>query len=145
MLTGRFGATTTAPYLEGMLELPRFGVRGPVSFLIDTGADTTTLSPEVIQRLAVDYGLFTEVQTASGIGGTEDLFAEAARVFFLDPDRNEIIGYDIQVSILPLSPQYLGYPSLLGRDVVNRWRLECDFANGIVAAEVRSADPRVPL
>jgi hypothetical protein len=45
MIEGRFGNTSGAPFLEGRIILLRFGVRGLVSFLVDTGADATIITP----------------------------------------------------------------------------------------------------
>ena len=43
MLRGRFGDTSMRPYLEGRIFLPTIGIDGEASFLVDTGADKTTL------------------------------------------------------------------------------------------------------
>ncbi len=116
-----------------------------VSFLIDTGADVTTVPPEVIQRLQIDYTQFRNVFIASGIGGSENLFAEPAELFFHDADRGELYRYSTEVCILPLTAQYLTYPSLLGRDVINRWSMLCDPVNGALEIEIRTSDEAIKL
>jgi len=45
MLRGRFGNTTTTPFIEASVYFPRLGLWGYVSFLADTGASGTVLMP----------------------------------------------------------------------------------------------------
>ena len=42
--------------MEGHVLLPRLGKRGNVSFIFDTGADTSLLMPLDAQRMGIDYG-----------------------------------------------------------------------------------------
>ena len=55
MLQGRFGDTSGRPYLEGRFYIPRLGVQGNISFLVDTGADSTTLLPADANKLNIDH------------------------------------------------------------------------------------------
>ena len=45
MLRGRFGHANKRPYIQGRLFIPRLEVWSDVSFLVDTGADKTSLLP----------------------------------------------------------------------------------------------------
>ena len=53
MLQGRFGDTSGRPYMEGHVLLPRLGWRGYVSFIFDTGADTSLLMPLDARRMGI--------------------------------------------------------------------------------------------
>lgn len=55
MLKGRFGDTTGAPYIEGRLLIPRLKIDGYVSFLVDTGSDSTVLMQTDGARLGLNY------------------------------------------------------------------------------------------
>jgi len=88
MLEGRFGGTTRRPYVEGRLIL--LGDQQPtsdVSFLIDTGADSTMLMPADAVRMGIDFGQFRRQTEAVGIGGTARTFVERAAVVFSEPRR----------------------------------------------------------
>lgn len=54
MLRGRFGDTSGRPYIEGHVFLPRLEKRGNVSFLFDTGADTSLMPVDGL-RVGIDY------------------------------------------------------------------------------------------
>ena len=69
MLHGRFGDTSGRPYMEGHVLLPRLGTRGNVSFVFDTGADTSLLMPLDGQRMGIDYDQFEDEEPSLGIGG----------------------------------------------------------------------------
>ena len=62
--------------MEGYVLLPRLGWNGNVSFILDTGADTSLLMPLDAQRMGVDYGLFENEISTLGIGGASENFAE---------------------------------------------------------------------
>ena len=70
MLRGRFGDTSKRPYLEGRLLIPRLRVWSDISFLVDTGADKTTLLPADSLKMGLDYNTLTKSSDpAIGIGG----------------------------------------------------------------------------
>lgn len=83
MLRRRFGDTSGRPYMEGYVLLPRLGWSGKVSFIFDTGADTSLLMPLDAQRRGIDYGLFESEVSTLGIGGTSDNFVEAVYLAFV--------------------------------------------------------------
>ena len=58
--------------------LPRLGKNGNVSFIFDTGADTSLLMPLDGQRMGIDYGRFQKEGTSLGIGGTSENYIESA-------------------------------------------------------------------
>ena len=76
MLRGRFERATGRPYIEGRLVVPRSNLTGDVSFLIDTGADTSALMPADAQRIGLDYSMLTNEREAVGIGGISRSFTE---------------------------------------------------------------------
>ena len=59
MLVGRFGNTSGAAFIEAYISLPDLALAGPVSFLVDTGADQTMLMPVDATRLGVDHAQLT--------------------------------------------------------------------------------------
>jgi len=69
MLQGRFGNTSGRPYIEGRLSFPRLGIAGDISFLMDTGADTSVIMPIDSGRMGVDVNQLTTTTESYGIGG----------------------------------------------------------------------------
>lgn len=120
MLRGRLGNTTGAPYLEAHIFFPRLGLRGLISFLVDTGADSTVLMPPDSMKLGVDFSSLTTQTICDGIGGPANCFSERAMLSFAD--KRYVYSYIIAVDLLVPNRHNLRMPSLLGRDLMNRWR-----------------------
>ena len=144
MLRGRFGDTTGRPYIEGRLILPNLNIRGDISFLVDTGADVSRLHPMDGIRFKIDYGqLSGDVETV-GINGTSHDFTEPAVVVFSEPKRFLYV-YNITIRIAPYDIEILDLPSLLGRNILNRWRMTYNPQKKSLLFKVVSADITVPL
>ena len=84
MLSGRFGGTTGRPYIEAFLSIPSMGINGAVSFLIDTGADSTVLMQADATRLQLDYSQLTPRQREEWIDvdRIDDLTAQGRSVTY---------------------------------------------------------------
>jgi len=130
--------TLPAPYVQAALVLPRLGLQGLINFLIDTGADNTTLSLIDVERMNLDYRrLRRDSQTpVEGIGGEQYFYQEEA-VLILRDENGEIYTFPIHAHI----PKRGGgsqanrqrkLPSVLGRDIINQIRLSVDFHDGVV-------------
>jgi predicted aspartyl protease len=124
MLEGRFGNTSGAPFFEGRIIFPRLGVRGLVSFLVDTGADATIITPLDGGKLGIDYSALRNPEASGGIGGAAKTFAEEAVLSF--SDRRYVYSYLISVRILEPRPYSRRYNSLLGRDILGSGNLVVD-------------------
>ncbi len=140
MLRGRFGNTTGRPYIEGRLVIPRLNTSGDISFLVDTGADQTLLAPADGLRIGLDYAdLHGDGKQIIGIGGVTENFVEDAVVVFADGIK-VIYGYTIQLGIAPPSPDIMDIPSLLGRDIIDHWRMIYNPTRRNLSFTVISAD-----
>lgn len=143
MLRGRFGDTTGRPYFDARVVLPRLEAKENVSFIFDTGADSSVLMPLDARRLGIDLSKLDEAGTATGIGGTQKRFIEPAIVIFADD--NLLYAYRIQIGIISPSPETMTVPSLLGRDIIDRWRVTYDKPGNTLSAHVVSATARIPV
>src|SRR5690349_4993954 len=112
MLSGRFGDTSGRPYIEGRLSLPRLGLSANVSFVIDTGADCTVLTPLDATRINLDYKSLTTEVDSVGIGGICRDFQESAIVAF--SNGVAVYIYEIDLRIATPSADIMRIPSLLG-------------------------------
>jgi hypothetical protein len=144
MLAGRFGGTTGRPYIEAFVWIPSLRVRGAVSFLVDTGADSTVLMQLDAIRLNIDYASLTETRINTGIGGNSTDWIVPATILFSEP-RVKIYGYDITLTIVHPKPELETCPSLLGRDIINKWRMVYDPPANSLKVEVLRYDQEYPL
>jgi hypothetical protein len=144
MLLGRFGNTSGRPYLEGRLVLTRLGLAADISFIVDTGADKTVVMPLDGTRLGVDYANLTRPFVSTGIGGMSADYLEPAILAFSET-RTAIHLYQIDVIVSSPSPDIMNIPSLLGRDILDRWQMTYHKPNASLTFEVLSADYTIPL
>lgn len=129
--------------MEGHVLLPRLGWSGNVSFIFDTGADTSLLMPLDAQRMGIDYGMFEDEETTLGIGGASENFIEGAYLAFVDDEA--LYGYEIELHICKPAEELMTVPSLLGRDIIDRWRVTYDKSASELLAEVISFDAQEKL
>jgi len=66
-----------APYVQAFLLLPRLELQGLIDFLIDTGADNTTLSLIDLERINLDYRRLKRdsLRSVRGIGGEPEILS----------------------------------------------------------------------
>lgn len=145
-LVGRFGNTTGRPYIEGRLYIPRLSVHTNVSFLIDTGADQTTLMPADSARMGLDYTLLQPSREhMTGLGGIVDNgYIEQAVVVFQGLE-NLLFCYDLDVAIMPQDDYLADVPSLLGRDVLKHWVMSYAPPTDELTIQVHSAHRQIPI
>ena len=124
MLHGRFGNTTGSPYLEAHVYIPRLNLRGLVSFLVDTGADGTLLMPADSKKLGVKSRALRNPTMSDGIGGQAKGFTE--RVILAFSDTRFVYSYFLDIEISASTRANQRFPSLLGRDILDRWRFVID-------------------
>lgn len=139
MLIGRFGDTSGSPYVESRVAFPRVGKVGHISFLVDTGADRTIIMPTDGRLLQLDYGQLVGNVPTVGLGGACFTFEEWAIIVFTEPNKKAYV-YNVKVLIAVQSIENASFPSLLGRDVLNRWRTVIDNVKSKITFTVRSAD-----
>ena len=144
MLRGRFGDTSGRPYIEGRLVLPNLKISGDISFLVDTGSDATRLHPSDGTRLKVNYEKLTGEAESIGISGITHDFVEPAVVVFSDPKRFLYV-YSITLRIAPYDPEIIDLPSILGRDILDQWRMTYNPQKKRLLFEVILADVTLAL
>ena len=143
MIRGRFGDTTTSPYVEASVHLPRLHLRGYVSFLVDTGASGSVLMPPDSKKLGVKFSQLINPMTSHGIGGFSNGFNEVAILAF--SDGKYVYGFDVELEIAEPTKDNKDLPSLLGRDVLNRCRVVADYTNKTLTFTPHAWDLRIKL
>ena len=149
MIQGRFGDTSKAPYVEGRVTLPRLNITSHVSFLVDTGSDCCLLHPVDSLRMNLDWKQLDWTQLAQlnesiGIGGLSYNWPEKAQVVFTEPNQRVYV-YNITIEIAEPNRFNLILPSILGRDILNRWKMTYAPSSRTLAFEVVTADEIIPL
>lgn len=142
-LAGWFEGTPGAPYIYAEVDLPDLGIPETIPFLLDTGADTTVLMANDAARMGIDFrNMPPSPKLGSGVGGYIRIYHADANITFAD--RENLYVYRAELAIAEPGQHNRGLPSLLGRDILNRWRLRYDAPANALEAEVDSADLIVP-
>lgn len=115
-------------------------MEGVVSFVFDTGADTSMLMPLDAKDLGVDHAVLRNPASARGVGGTVTTHKEPAHLAFLDDEGDRLCGYEVALRICEPSDSATKIPSLLGRDVIDRWRVTYDKTRAELLGQVISCD-----
>ena len=127
MLIGRYldFSLRPMPMIEAHISIPTIKAGGFVLFLIDTGADCTTKPPGDGKRLRIDYSQLKFEDHSVGYTGSAMDFICDGIVTFSEIGVVEY-EYDIELRITKQPKrnhmELMMIPSLLGRDVLNRWQ-----------------------
>ena len=96
--------------------------------------------PEDGRRLGIDYSRITSWPgTTAGIGGAVRTTQREAWVNFTE-SSGAVRCYRIQLDLFPDIPELAFVPSILGQDILARWRTIHEPASGQLHARALSAD-----
>ncbi|MFH1352924.1 MAG: retropepsin-like aspartic protease [bacterium] len=119
-------------FIRAHLVLSELPLDAVVNFLVDTGASKTVISDKDAIFLKVDYEkLKPSSQKLSGVGGSVDtyIFEDTTLVFKTEADKLEFkfpilfLKHDLTSMNEEDRIKILRIPSLLGRDILNRFKL----------------------
>ena len=117
------------PWVKASLTIPRLDIiRRRVDFLVDTGADSSSLNPVDGTRIGCPFDALVNPVDASGIGGSHTYYVEPA-ILALQEDA-AAFTFDVEIAISKPHPVADEVPSLLGRDVLNQVRMDYNFPAG---------------
>ena len=129
----------TKPYVNGHIDIRRLGVRGPVKFLVDTGADITCIHPRDGASLFIPYDDLRCPKDVGGIGGWSPRYPEKAILAFRESVGSPVHHYYIEVRIGKPEDVDERFPSVLGQDVLCHWRTIHEPALSRVEFHVRTS------
>ena len=112
-----------APYVYGEVYCPDLRLHGDIEFLVDTGADATSLMPDDMAFMGVDISRVRgRYQRVDGVGGEARYKTTKAVLRFQDHDAfGHFQEFEIDIHLMA-GREGQGLPSLLGRDILN----ECE-------------------
>jgi len=126
----------SAPFVRVVLRSKSLGLSYPLGLHIDTGSSVTIVFDKDVELLGVDVGkLRKAVRNVGGVGGMVDSYVvDDAELLFRTEDRKikvEKLGLFVgkhDLTKLSESEQemIMLVPSLLGRDIISKFRLVCD-------------------
>jgi hypothetical protein len=131
-----------APSVNVLVTLPALpGLSGFISFLIDTGADTSAIHPRDMEKaLGIDFDVVraalptASVERSLGIGGEAAYLVTTAHYAFVHEDGHwqEIVG---QIRLAQSTTTNRRLPSIIGWDILERFRLTFDYPAGLVSLD----------
>ena len=126
------------PQVECRLVIPRLNVNHRLMLLVDTGASATCLHPADAIRAGIPFERLGNRIGYLGIGGSSAYFREPANLLFEDDSQLRIYRLDLLIAAPTENNREL--PSLLGRDVLNRWRMDYHPIDDRLEWNVQNAD-----
>ena len=122
-----------APYVQGQIYLPELDLHGEVHFLVDTGADVTSLMPGDMDAIGLDFSKArVRHQEMDGVGGQARYKRTKAVLRFEDHDAfGHFQDFEIDIHLMAGKEGQV-LPSLLGRDILN----ECESVFNAVTERV---------
>jgi hypothetical protein len=123
--------TLEAAYVAAVFESETLRTYASVEFLVDTGATRTTISDRDAIRLGIDYGMLEKhAEGMLGIGGTVETYTlKNAKLLFHKKDKKthtETLETICFLRHAQLNEKILRIPSILGRDILNKYALVYD-------------------
>jgi hypothetical protein len=125
-----------APFIRITVESESQKIKQPIHFHIDTGASVTVLLDKDTSYLGIDVEKLKKAErNIGGLGGLINTYVIEDAALFLRAEDTEIIQEKLRLfvgvhDLSKLSPEekllIMRMPSLLGRDIIYRYRLVCD-------------------
>jgi hypothetical protein len=129
-------------YVRARVTLRRLRWSWVINFMIDTGAHQTMLLPDDGLAFGLPYGVLGRSVSTAGIGGTSTAFTEDAFIAFCGSDRSYVYRQPV---LIAASEPRISLPSVLGRDILNRWNMSYRPAERALSFDVVSADATFAL
>ena len=131
MIVGSFDGTGRS-FVSVTIYLYRLGLSGSIRIQVDTGADITCLHPEASKALGIPYEELNKhnMATAGGVGGKSKYYVEPAILYFVSDDGGDDEEIAVDLHIAKPNKGNKSLESLLGTNIINKWRMNYDPPNG---------------
>jgi len=124
-----------AAYVVAVLESKLLGIRETVEFLVDTGASRTTICDKDAIKLGIDFSMLEKLgEGMLGVGGVVNTYVlkDVKLVFRREDERSHVESFE-RIYVLKhavLDEKILRLPSILGRDMLNKYLFVYDNKRG---------------
>ena len=120
-----------AAYVVAVLESKPLNLHETVEFLVDTGASRTTICDKDAIRLGIDFARLEKLSEGMlGIGGMVNTYVlNDVKLIFRREDEKDHIENFKKIYVLKhtlLDERIMRIPSILGRDMLNKYALVYD-------------------
>ena len=128
----RIPGVPARPYVDADMIMQGTSTVTTIPFLIDTGADDTVLHPRDLEQsqghlLDTPFDEHPERQRIGGVGGGGYIIPLSARLFFQIEGGRGRLWHDCRVWVAEPTATNRRLPSLLGRDLLQLFRLTLDY------------------
>ena len=132
-----------AGFINAHLISEAMNIDETIEFLVDTGASRTTLLDKDAIYLGIAYDKLRRCeQDLSGIGGCVDTYVIDDALLLFGEHRMEIPVFVIRHPLDTINKEegirILRFPSILGRDVINKFRLIFDWERDEILLKERA-------
>lgn len=117
--------------------LRQLNMRARIPLLLDTGASNTMILWGDVERLGIDVSKMKPEREFSGLGGLIGA-KPIANTISLRSDKGELYEENVEVHIVTSTcphPKLKLLPSILGRDIINKYTLNYNYDAGKVCLE----------
>ena len=131
---------TPSAYVRIYVSFPRFGVRGWVDFLVDSGATGVIIHSADVRKLRIPRDLLRTgpVRISRGIGGIQRYYSEPGTLSFETEPLHLRCNLDLHIAGDADNPARI--PSLLGREFLNLCDLRLNHPQNLVALTPLNVD-----
>ena len=132
-----YGYRPPAPFMAVAILLHQLNMRAIIPLLLDTGASNTMILWGDVERLGIDVSKMKPEREFSGLGGLIGAKPIASTIS-LRSDKGELIEENVEVHIVTSTcphPKLKLLPSILGRDIINKYTLNYNYDAGKVYLE----------
>lgn len=132
-----YGYRPPAPFIVASIILKELNLKGRLPLLIDTGASNTMLMWRDIERFGIDVSKLKPEREFSGIGGLINAKPVMSTLTFRT-ENGQLVREDVEAYVITSPcphPRLKLLPSILGRDVINRYILNYQFESGTLYLE----------
>lgn len=150
MIRGRF-TYVGRPILDGYVIIPELELDpiGTIPFRFDTGSDTTCIHPYDASRLGIPIENLVPTREGRGIGGTMPYATFSAVIGFHQTiwpwQKPQLLVFDVELSVALPSENNWNLPSLLGRDIIDRFDIRYNRLRNRLNCRPHSTDYVVNL
>jgi len=124
-----YGYRPPAPFVAAAILLHQLGTRARLPLLLDTGASNTMILWGDVERLGIDISKIEPEREFSGLGGLIRAKPMASTISLRSEEASvveEEAEVHIVTSVCP-HPKLKLLPSILGRDIINRYALSYNY------------------